>query len=238
VVDVQTRSPLFRRITVGGPELVGLDPATPAASVRLLVPTDGVVELPEWNGNEYLRADGSRPPLRTLTPLRIDPQRGEVDVDILLHGAGPMASWAATADVGDPVALSGTGRGYVIEPDAPHLLAGDASAVPAIATILGALPREAVVEVLVEASDGTVELDGPTGMRVSWIAPNPGAPPSDALVRAVEGTSITPDTRVWVAGEAAAVQRTRRHLFDVLGLPRSQCTVRGYWKHGRAGDSD
>jgi NADPH-dependent ferric siderophore reductase len=41
---------------------------------------------------------------------------------------------------------------------------------------------------------------------------------------------------VWVAGEAAAVQRIRRHLFDERRIPRSQTSVRGYWKHGRAGD--
>jgi NADPH-dependent ferric siderophore reductase len=43
---------------------------------------------------------------------------------------------------------------------------------------------------------------------------------------------------VWAAGEAAAVQRIRRHLFDDRGLPRAQTSVRGYWKHGRAGDGD
>jgi len=40
---------------------------------------------------------------------------------------------------------------------------------------------------------------------------------------------------VWVAGEAAAVHRIRRHLFDERGLPRRQATIRGYWKPaGRA----
>jgi NADPH-dependent ferric siderophore reductase len=33
------------------------------------------------------------------------------------------------------------------------------------------------------------------------------------------------------------VQRIRKHLFDELGLPRSATTVRGYWKHGRAGEA-
>jgi NADPH-dependent ferric siderophore reductase len=32
-------------------------------------------------------------------------------------------------------------------------------------------------------------------------------------------------------------QRIRRHLFEERGLPRPQATVRGYWKHGRAGDA-
>jgi NADPH-dependent ferric siderophore reductase len=43
---------------------------------------------------------------------------------------------------------------------------------------------------------------------------------------------------VWAAGEAAAVQRIRRHLFEERSMARAHTTVRGYWKHGRAGDTD
>jgi NADPH-dependent ferric siderophore reductase len=43
---------------------------------------------------------------------------------------------------------------------------------------------------------------------------------------------------VWAAGEAAAVQRIRRHLFEELAVARSHTWIRGYWKHGRAGDGD
>ena len=73
---------------------------------------------------------------------------------------------------------------------------------------------------------------------VQWCDLAPGAPPGDSLVAAVRDTDLTPATRVWAAGEAAAVQRIRRHLFENLGLPRGQASVRGYWKHGRSGDSD
>jgi NADPH-dependent ferric siderophore reductase len=228
-------------VTLAGAELIGLPTAEPAASVRLLLPHRGELVLPQWTGNEFLHADGSRPHLRTLTPLRIDDERGEVDVDIVLHGAGPMATWAAAATVGDEVALSGTGRGYAISPDAPaHLLAGDESALPAISTILDALPTGAVATVLVELDEPGAELvlPGSADTTVSWLARRSGAPPGDALAGAVEAATIEPGTRVWVAGEAASVQRIRRHLFESRGLPRSQCTVRGYWKHGRAGDGD
>ena len=42
---------------------------------------------------------------------------------------------------------------------------------------------------------------------------------------------------VWAAGEAAAVQRIRRYLFDERRDARDRTTVRGYWKHGRGGDT-
>ncbi len=58
------------------------------------------------------------------------------------------------------------------------------------------------------------------------------------MMAAVEALDLAPDARVWAAGEAAAVQRIRTHLFDGRGLARSQAVVRGYWKHGRAADAE
>ena len=82
VVRVEPRSPHMVRITLAGPELEGFDPGLPAASVRLFLPgclhgslpgdSTGVV-LPTWRGNEFLLEDGSRPIIRTLTPLRFEP---------------------------------------------------------------------------------------------------------------------------------------------------------------------
>jgi NADPH-dependent ferric siderophore reductase len=239
VVASSLRTPRLRRVTVAGPALVGLDPPQPAASVRFLLPHHGDLVLPEWNGNEFLHADGSRPHLRTLTPLRVDPEVGEVDVDIVLHGDGPLATWAVDAAVGDQVAVSGTGRGYQIDPDARALLlAGDESALPAIATILDALPDQVSGHVIVELGDpsGEVELPRRTAVVVDWHVLAAGARPGDALVDAVTTATVPDDARVWVAGEAAAVQKIRRHLFDELALDRRRCTVRGYWKHGRAGE--
>ena len=83
VVDVEQRSERLLRLTVAGPELRTLDIGLPAASVRLLVPdpservaTPGAdpspVAIPTWNGNEFLRADGTRPngssPSSTTSP--------------------------------------------------------------------------------------------------------------------------------------------------------------------------
>jgi NADPH-dependent ferric siderophore reductase len=55
------------------------------------------------------------------------------------------------------------------------------------------------------------------------------------MVDAVQASEVTPEHRVWVAGEAAAVQRIRKHLFDTVGIGRERTVVRGYWKHGRRG---
>jgi NADPH-dependent ferric siderophore reductase len=240
-VRTVTRSaPRVVAITLGGPELRGMPVPEPAASVRLLVPRPetGRLELPSWTGNEFRFDDGARPPIRTLTPIRVDPDAGELDVEVVLHGAGPLSSWAEAAEVGDEVAVSGPGRGYEVDPAAERfLLAGDETARPAIAQLLAVLPHRAAVDVILEvAADGArVPLPAHPRAEVEWHSLAPGAEPGAALVEAVVARPIADGTQIWVAGEAAAVQRIRKHLFDGVGVPRDRAVVRGYWKHGRAG---
>jgi len=227
VAAVRERSPRLRAVTLEGPDLAGFEVPDPAASARLLVPRDGVLELPEWNGNEFLFADGSRPPIRTVTPLRSDPEAGRLDVEVVLHGHGPLAAWAASASPGGDVAVSGPGRGYAIDPAARrYLLAGDESALPAIGELLEAIPDTATVAVLVDLAhpDGRLDLPAHPGSTVEWM--------ESGFVEAVTARPIADDERIWVAGEAATVQRIRTHLFGGLGVPRGQAVVRGYWKRG------
>lgn len=245
-VEVRRVEPLtahMLRVTMAGPELADLPVGLPTGNVRLLLPPDGAGEvvLPRWNGNEFLLPDGSRPTIRSYTPRRYDPAVPELDVDVVLHEHGVVSAWAQAAQPGDPVAVSGTGRGYPIDPEVrSYLLAGDESAIPAISVLLEALTPEAQVQVVVEVSapDARLGLPAHPGATVSWEDLPAGAARGDALFATVAGAALGPGTRLWVAGEAAAVQRIRRLLFQERGLPRSQAFVRGYWKSGRAGDGD
>ena len=241
VARTERRTPHLVRVTLSGPLLRDFEPPLPGGSVRLLLPDEpgGALVIPVWNGNAFFHVDGRRPLIRTLTPLRHDPA-GELDVDVVLHGPAPLSDWAAGARPGDPAAVSGPGRGYAIDAVAPMLLAGDESAIPAIGQLLQALPGAARATVIVEVahSDARLPLTDRSDVDVHWVDLPPGSEPGAALVPAVVGTEIRPETRVWAAGEAAAIQRIRRHLFTDLGISRSQATVRGYWKHGRAGSDD
>jgi NADPH-dependent ferric siderophore reductase len=243
VKQVAALTPRLVRVTLAGPELKGLVVDQPAASVRLLLPSPGSSELvmPTWNGNEFLLSDGSRPAIRTLTPLRLEPDAPSLDVEIVIHEGGALSAWALAAKEGDEAALSGPGRGYPVDADATvFLLAGDESAIPAISQLLEVLPRDKAVRVLLEAADPAARLDLPThpDATVEWFDLPDGAPPGDTLVAAVSAAELPQGARIWAAGEAAAMQRIRRHLLDDRGLPRSATWIRGYWKTGRAGDSD
>ncbi|MEO6629111.1 MAG: siderophore-interacting protein [Aquihabitans sp.] len=238
VVGCASPTPRLREVTIEGPELVGFEVTEPAASLRLLLPRpDGSgLEIPTWTGNEFLFGDGTRPPIRTLTPLAVDQHSGRITVAVVLHGRGLLARWAEAQPVGDEVAISGPGAGYPIPAADRFLLAGDASAVPALGQVLSALPADATVDVVIELPDGD---DHPSithpGARLHWCVSNHDEPPGSAMVQAVTELDTPPGVRVWAAGEAASVQRLRKLLIGELGLPRSHCVIRGYWKHGRDG---
>jgi NADPH-dependent ferric siderophore reductase len=180
------------RVVLGGPELVGLERGAPGSSVRLLLPRDdGVLELPEWSGNEFRWRDGSRARIRTLTPIEVragtggdtetsvdtgtetsadtdadgDAAGAELDVDIVLHGTSPLSRWASAALAGEPLeaAISGTGSGYEIDPAvSSYVLLGDESAVPAITTLLRDLPPSVRVAVVVERRSDAEPVELPT----------------------------------------------------------------------------
>jgi NADPH-dependent ferric siderophore reductase len=238
---VERRSPRLVRVTLAGDGVEAFAAPDPAASVRLLLPVDGELVLPTWDRNVFLLPDGRRAPIRTMTPRRVAPATGELDLEIVDHGDGPASTWAAGAAPGDRAAVSGPARGYPIPADATgFLVAGDESAIAAVSLLLEALPANRPIDVHLEVASAAARVSLPehAAANVTWHELPAGAAPGATLVDAVTATSIDDGTRVWAAGEAAAMQRIRRHLFDVLAVPRPRTWIRGYWKHGRAGDDD
>lgn len=234
---IEQLSPRMRRIVLGGPDLAGFAIDEPAASVRLLLPrADGTLELPRWTGNQFELADGARAPIRTFTPRSFDGGALELTIDIVVHDHGAASDWAGDAAVGDRVAVAGPGRGYDIDTTATgYLLAGDETAIPAIGQLLERMPPAMPVEVIIEIVGPSARLDLPPHdhARVSWLELPDDAQPGTAMLDAITARDELPPA-VWVAGEAAAIQKIRRHLFDERSLPRSTASVRGYWKQGRS----
>lgn len=220
-------------MTFGGDELTGFAIEEPAASVRLLLPVDGELVMPTWDGNIFLLPDGARATIRTFTPRRFDSTSLQLDLEIVIHDSGAAADWVQQADIGDNAAISGPGRGYTIDPSATgFVLAGDETAIPAIAQLLEWLPRDRPAHALIEArhSGGRLAMPEHPHAEIDWLDRPTGADSGDTLVDAIVATTILPGASVWAAGEAGAMYRIRQHLFEERGLPRSAATVRGYWK--------
>lgn len=232
VEGVEALGPRMMRAWLSGEELGGMEPPQPAASIRLLLPSSGSdLEIPTWNGNEFLLADGSRPIIRTFTPRRFSTAPPRLAIDMVVHTEGKASAWVLQAQPGDTAAVSGPARGYDIDPGATSfVLAGDESAIPAMAQLLEILPSDRPVSVhIVATSDfGRVALPDHPAAAVSWHEADAGRGP--ALLRALGDDRLVATSAVWVAGEAAAVHQVRNYLFRELELPRRQAVVRGYWK--------
>jgi NADPH-dependent ferric siderophore reductase len=241
VVAVVPLTPRLTRVTLAGVELRAFRSAEPAGSVRLLLPDRGGLVIPTWTGNEFRLPDGRRPTIRTLTPVAVDPDTGTLSLEIVRHGEGRASMWAGSAAPGDPAAISGPARGYVPDPAATdHVVAGDETAIPAIRQVLAAITPGVPVHVVVETAteQALLDLTPRAGLVEEWVPATPGARPGTVLADRVLELPVGGGTRVWAAGEAASMQRIRRHLFGTLGVPRAHATIRGYWKHGRTAGGD
>ncbi len=243
ITRVESVTPWLQRVTLGGEAFEGFTADEPAASVRLLIPRPGATELvvPTWRGNEFLLPDDTKPTIRTFTPRAFDSVALELDVDVVIHGRGPASDWAAAAGSGMPAAVSGPGRGYTVDADACYfVIAGDESAIPAVRQVVDALPVNAAAQVFIEVGrpDARTHISDRANSAITWLDLVDDAPPGSQLVAAMQEAPLDADMRIWAAGEAASMQRIRRHCFETVGITRAHCTIRGYWKHGRSGDTD
>ena len=179
-------TPHLVRVTLGGRSSRGSNPGSPPPACGCS--SRRTATSCSRRGRQRVPASPTarRPALRTLTPRRWDGERNELTVEIVLHGDGPLSTWAATVEPGAVAALSGTGRGYTIDPTVDdYLLAGDESALPAISVLLEALPPSARVAVLAEVThpDARFDLPAHPGATVTWHDLPAGGPPGDAARR-------------------------------------------------------
>ncbi|WP_243418306.1 siderophore-interacting protein [Actinomycetospora cinnamomea] len=236
VVATERLTPRMQRVTVGGEPLRALEDVAPAAHVRLLFAEPGapvVLPTPGSSGLTW-RPGATRPYARSMTVRALDRAAGALTIDIALHGDSAAGRWATAARPGDPAGVVGPGGGWTPPEDTREvLLAGDETALPAIAGLLEALPRHAPVHAVVEVEDARDEQD--LARPVQWVHRAHGG----ALVDAVRDRPVVPGTAAWVAGEGHAVKAIREHLRVHRGLGRSHCHAIRYWTRGRSHeDSD
>lgn len=253
VRQVRRLSPTFRRVTFTGPELDAFADNGFDQRIKLILPLPGhgLAHLStgsDWYQRWRALPTALRNPLRTYTVRAARPHTREVDIDFALHGdAGPASRWAGAARPGDVAALVGPDAGHPgphggVEfappaPDTPLLLAGDETAVPAVAAILERMSRRSCGNVVLEVGDrgDFLDLHAPPGMRITWLARD-GARHGSLLVPAVRAAGGV--GYAWLAGESETVRALRRHLVAERCLDRRSVTFMGYWRRGRTEDDD
>ncbi|OBH03400.1 MULTISPECIES: siderophore-interacting protein [unclassified Mycobacterium] len=189
-----------------------------------------------------------RPSVRTMTVRSVDAAAGELTLDVVVHGEhGVAGTWAAAAQPGQPIYLRGPGGAYAPDPTADwHLLAGDESALPAIAVALEALPPNAVGKAFIEVGgpEDEIGLTAPEGVEVSWVyrggradlVPEDRAGDFAPLIEAVTTAPWLPgQVHVFIHGEAQTVMHNLRpYIRKERGVDAKWASsISGYWRRGR-----
>ncbi len=239
-------SPHMVRIVAGGPGIsVVEDNGKTDAYGKLVFPHPETDLRPPYD-MEALRAElpiNLMPSVRTYSVRHFDLDNGRIWIDFVTHGdEGVAGPWAERAMPGDPVVFLGLGGGYAPDPEADwHLLAGDESALPAIAAALEAMPPEARGTALIEV-DGAgdhLELDAPAGIDIVWLHREGRVAGTTTLV--VDAVRNLPwldgKVQVFAHGERGAMKALRPYFTDERGLDRSQLSLSAYWAHGRKEDA-
>lgn len=215
-------SPNLTRMTLTGEELGSFPTGFEGGYVKL------VLSEPQ---------DGSKPTLRSYTIREFDEDSRALTLELVSHGdKGPAARWASDASEGESITIVGPGACQPINPDGDwFLLAGDMSALPAIAVNLDRLPEDATGHVVMEVIDEADKrpLDVPAGMEINWVI-NPDPDSENSML---EDTVMALPWRdgqasVWVAGEFSASRALRQYFRHDRQISREFMYVSCYWKIG------
>jgi NADPH-dependent ferric siderophore reductase len=229
-------TPRMRRLTFAGD--VARFAGDEEIHVRLYFPPEGVAE-PEWpypgaDGGIVWPSDDKRPEVRYYTVRRADVEAGEIEIDVLLHDdSGPGSAFAQAARPGSICGMAGP-VGRVAPLSDWTLLAGDETALPAIARMLELMPEEARGLALIEVDGPTdeVPIRAPEGVTLRWLHRKTEGleRPLVEAIRAAEFPEPSSDPYVWVACEHDDAKAIRSHLRVDRGLNRDRHQVVGYWQ--------
>ncbi|MFG2136794.1 siderophore-interacting protein [Streptomyces sp. NPDC048650] len=243
VVRTEQLTPHMVRVVLGGDGLAAFAAGEYTDHyVKLVFPLPEV-SYPEPFDMAQIRADLPRdqwPRTRTYTVRSWDAETRELALDFVVHGDEGLAGpWAAAAEPGDEIRFLGPGGAYAPAADADwHLLAGDESALPAIAASLARMPAGIPVRAFIEVAgpEEQQELTVPPGAEVTWL--HRGASPvGRELVAAVRQLEFpSGQVQAFVHGEAGFVKELRRLLRTERDIPREDLSLSGYWRTGHDED--
>jgi len=214
-------TPTMRRIRCTAPGLAGLS-YLPGQDFMLAVPAGGA----SFRRRYTIRAFDAAGPF--------------VDIDVVLHGDGPGAAWAASVQPGERIEAIGPRGKVTVDGTADwHLFVGDDSAVPASLAMAESLPDpdRAIVVLEVDGAEDEHEARARNGGKipVMWLHRSGGDPASAARLVSSLSTLSLPAGRghAYLAGEMGVVGALRAALV-ARGLQAEQISSKPYWRAGRA----
>ncbi|ONM47334.1 ABC transporter ATP-binding protein/permease [Nocardia donostiensis] len=219
VLNTEQTTPRMRRIWLSAPSLFDEIDIEPTAWLRIWFPD------PAGTETEFQRG---------YTIAEADQETGRFAIDFVLHEpAGPASTWARTVQGGETIEVTSFGsKGFPIAEDQDgYLLIGDAASIPAINSILAAVPPQLSVEVYLEQhhdDELLIPLTPHPGVRVRWVPRTS----EDALAAALEARDWS-NWYAWACTESKSLKHVRARLKE-FGFPKSDVYTQAYWMQGRA----
>lgn len=229
IVSVGALGRSFWRLVVEGDDLSVF--ARDGLHLRLALPERDAPPLwPRLNARgRAVWPPSDRTHVAVYTVRSADPVAGLVTIDIFRHAGGRTSEWMSVAQSGELVGLIGPGGGWL--PDAEHLvIAGDETALPAIARILETAPAGVTGSAMIEV-EGDLDyppLSAPSGVTFRIVDRARG----DTLEAAFTAADFGPEGRrhLWFAAEKHRAASMRQHLRTCRGVARNETYVTGYWQ--------
>ncbi|MFD4404610.1 ABC transporter ATP-binding protein/permease [Nocardia sp. NPDC058499] len=221
VSSTEQLTPRMRRVWLTAPTLLADIDIEPTAWLRMWFPDN------KGSDAEFQRG---------YTIAEVDPDTaGRFAVDFVLHEpAGPASAWALNVTGGEAIEVTSFGsRGFSVSEDLPagYLLIGDSASIPAINTILAALPHQVAVEVYLEQhhdDDLLIPLVQHPLAQVRWVPRTS----EEALATALEVRDWS-NWYAWMGPESKALKHLRTRVKE-FGFPKTDVYAQAYWVHGRA----
>jgi NADPH-dependent ferric siderophore reductase len=212
----------YRRVTFDGPGLEHLS-FRPGQDLMLRIPG----------------SDGE-PTNRRYTIRFADPKAATVTLDMVVHGDGPGAQWAAQAAPGDALDAIGPRGKVVVDHTADwHLFIGDDTALPGMSIMAESLatdvPAVMVIELPEHVDGHAPEVPADQALVIKWIERGHAEPGGAArLVAAAEQVPFpSGQAHAYVAGEMKVVRAVTGAL-RARGIDPSAIDAKAYWRRGGA----
>ncbi|HET6360395.1 siderophore-interacting protein [Streptomyces sp.] len=180
--------------------------------------------------------DGGKPHQRAYTLVDADPVAGTFSLEFALHD-GCASDWARKAQPGDAIEATLQGTGFTAPDPLPARLfvIGDPASLPAINSLLDALPRVPATIWFETTHDSDKDLPlrlDPAHHDLHRVPRrDAGAHLVDEVKAALPGLLDDPaGAYVWIACDTATTRALTTYARKDLGLPKDRINALGYWR--------
>ncbi|WP_190123125.1 siderophore-interacting protein [Streptomyces inusitatus] len=180
--------------------------------------------------------NGTKPHQRAYTLVDPDPEAGTFSIEFALHG-GRAGDWARAARAGDTVQATLQGTGFTAPSPAPARLfvVGDPASLPAINSLLGALPGVPATIWFETSHDSDLRLPLRLDAHHHELRRVPRRDGGAHLVAEVRSAlpALLDDPAgayLWIACDTATTRSLTSYARKELALPKERVSALGYWR--------